>query len=238
MDLNDQQQKELWEREYPDDKIPGTYEPVEGKCGAKVRDKRLKDMGLTRFCGKTSGYGTDHFGEGTCKFHLGSTAKHTKSAVKEKMGKELATLSERLGEADPIGPPEIEAWLLAAKMKQWSLLMEEKLDELNEEMNTVDRAGVEHTRALIEIVERAWERFQGALEFMMKYDLRKRVLELEERQAQMVGAAFMAIILSQELRLTEQQIEVARSLFSSKMIEIGPALEPSWAVEIVDPADV
>lgn len=226
--------EDLWEQHYPDDKMPGSAEPLSGKCGAKVRDKRLRELDIVRHCTKTAGMGTDHFGEGTCKFHLGSTAKHTKSAVTTKMTKELTTLSAKLGEADPIGPPEIEAWLLAAKMKQWSLLMEEKLDELNEEMATTDRAGVEHVRALIEIVERAWERFQGALEFMMKYDLRKRVLELEENQAQMVGAAFMAIILSQDLRLSEAQIDVARYLFASKMLEIGPALEPSWAVTIAD----
>jgi len=226
--------EEIWEANYPDEKMPGSEDPVEGKCGAKVRDKRLRELDIVRHCTKTAGMGTDHFGEGTCKFHLGSTLKHTKTAINTKMGKELATISAQLGESDPIGPPEIEAWKLAAKMKQWSLIMEDKLNELNGEMAVTDRAGVEHVRALIEIVERAWERFQGSLEFMMKYDLRKRVLELEERQAQLVGAAFMAIILSQDLRLSEAQIEIARQLFSTKMIEIGPDLEPSWAVQIAE----
>lgn len=226
--------QEIWESVYPDTKMPGNAEPVEGKCNARVRDKRLKDLDLVRYCNKTAGMGTTHFGEGTCKFHLGATLNHVKSAVKVQMTKELATLSERLGEATPIGPPEVEAWMLASKMKQWSVMLEQKLDELNGMVATTDKGGVEHARALIEIMERAWERFQSALEFMMKYDLRKRVIELEEHQANLVGAAFMAIILSQDLKLSETQIDIARNLFASKMREMGPEIEPTWASNIVD----
>jgi hypothetical protein len=100
-------------------------------------------------------------------------------------------------------------------MKQWSVILENKMDELNHMLATTDDNGVEHVRALVEILERAWERYQSALEFMMKYDLRKRVLELEEHQAQLVGQAFMAIILSQSLKLNEAQIDMARQLFAA-----------------------
>jgi hypothetical protein len=226
--------EEIWVSYYPDDKMPGTAEPLEGKCGAKMRDKRLKELDIIRYCGKTAGMGTDHLGEGTCKFHLGSTAKHTKGAIRTQMTNEIRSLAEKLGEPDLIGPPEIEAWILASKMKQWSLILEDKMDELNGSLEVTDKAGVEHTRALIEIMERAWERFQAALEFMMKYDLRKRVIELEEHQAQLVGAVFMAIILSQDLKLSESQIASARMMFAEKMQEIGPAIEPTWATNIVD----
>ena len=119
-------------------------------------------------------------------------------------------------------------------MKQWSLILEEKLVELNGILEVTDKAGVEHTRALIEIIERAWERYQGALEFMMKYDLRKRVIELEEHQANLVGAAFMAIILSQDLKLSESQIEMARNMFAKSLNELGGDLEPSWMRDIID----
>lgn len=226
--------EEKWEAEFPEKKLPGSPEPIEGKCGSRLRSKDLRELGITRYCIKTAGMGTDHFGEGTCKWHLGNSANHAKSAVKTKMTKEFASLSQRLGEADPIGPPEVEAWKLAAKMKQWSIVLEEKLDELNGILETTDKAGVEHVRAIIEITERAWERFQSALEFMMKYDLRKRVIELEEHQAQLVGSVFMAIILSQDLRLTEAQIDMARHMFANKMTEIGPAIEPTWAHNLIE----
>jgi hypothetical protein len=122
-------------------------------------------------------------------------------------------------------------------MKQWSLILENKMDELNDMLATTDEAGIEHVRALVEILERAWERYQHALEFMMKYDLRKRVLELEEHQAQLVGQAFMAIILNQTLSLNEGQIELARNLFAQQMHALGPALEPSWAMGVVIEAE-
>jgi hypothetical protein len=226
--------EETWAHYYPDDKIPGSAEPLEGKCGARVRDKRLKELDIVRYCVKTAGMGTDHFGEGTCKFHLGSTANHTKGAVRTKITKEIKSLAEQLGEPELIGPPEVEAWILASKMKQWTLILEEKMDELHGALEVTDKAGVEHTRALIEIMERAWERFQSALEFMLRYDLRKRVIELEEHQAQLVGAVFMAIILSTDMKLSEQQINMARLMFAEKMMEIGPKIEPTWAANIVD----
>jgi hypothetical protein len=226
--------KETWELHYPDEKMPGNEAPIDGKCNAKLRDKRLRELSLVRYCNKTAGMGTTHFGKGTCKWHLGSTEKHTVSAVREQMKDEINTLSARLNEATPIGPPEVEAWLLASKMKQWTLLLEEKLDELNEVLAVTDKAGVERTRALIEIIERAWERFQSALEFMLKYDLKKRVVELEEQQAQLVGAAFMAIILNPTMQLTEAQIDFARNMFAESMNELGPQLEPTWSAGIIE----
>ena len=163
--------EEIWESHFPDLKIPGSEQPIEGKCGSKVRDKRLAELGLVRYCVKTAGMGTDHFGFGTCKWHLGNTAKHSKGAVVAKMKNELTTLAAKLGEPEPLGHPEIEAFVLASKMKQWTLILEEKMEELNGVLAVTDKAGVEHTRALIEVMERAWDRFQSSLEFMMKHDL-------------------------------------------------------------------
>ena len=226
--------EEVWAAHFPDTKIPGSPEPIDGKCGAKIRSKDLKELGFVRYCQNPAGFGTDHVGEGKCKLHFGSTSKHTTSAVRRKMTKELATLSEKLDQAEPMGPPEVEAWKLASKMKQWSVILEGKLDELNGILEVTDKAGVEHVRALIEVMERAWERYQSALEFMMKYDLRKRVIELEEHQASLVGAAFMAIILSRDLGLKEAQIDIARNMFAQKMNELGGQMEPSWMNNIID----
>jgi len=226
--------EEKWAEHYPDKKIPGISKPVEGKCGARLRNKEIKELEIIRYCNKTAGMGTDHLGEGTCKWHLGNSAKHTRGAVRVKMKKELVTLSEKLGQPTPLGPPEVEAFQLASKMKTWTLILEEKMGELNGILEVTDKAGIEHVRALIEVMERAWERYQGALEFMMKYDLRKRVIELEEHQANLVGAAFMAIILSKDLKLSESQIEAARTMFANSMIELGGEMEPSWASGIVD----
>jgi hypothetical protein len=226
--------EEIWASHYPDIKIPGSSEPLEGKCGAKITSKEAREINLVRYCTKKAGMGTDHLGEGTCKWHLGSTMRHTRGAVNRLMKQELTALSERLEQPEPIGPPEVEAWLLASKMKQWTLILEEKMSELNGIMEVTDKAGVEHVRALIEVMERAWERYQNALEFMLKFDLKKRVIELEEHQANLVGAAFMAIILSRDLKLSESQIEIARNMFVQKLTELGGDLEPSWMRDIID----
>jgi hypothetical protein len=226
--------EDSWAEHYPDEKIPGMAEPAEGKCGAKLRSKPLRELGIVRYCGKTAGMGTNHLGEGTCKWHLGNTTNHVKGAIQVVMQKELMTLSERLGEPEPLGPPEVEAFVLASKMKAWSLAIEEKMAELNGILEVTDKAGIEHVRALIEVLERAWERYQRALEFMLKFSLQERIVALEERQAAMIGAAFMAIILSQDLKLSEKQIDVARKMFSQKMSELGPDIEPTWASTIIN----
>ena len=226
-------EEEIWTEHYPDKKIPGSAEPVEGKCGAKVKSKELKELGLTRYCFKTAGMGTPHLGEGKCKWHLGNTLNHVRAGVQVRMKKELLTLSERLGEPEPMGPPEVEAYQLASKMKLWTIILEEKMSELNGILEVTDKAGVEHVRALIEIMERAWERYQGALEFMLKYNLHERIVALEERQANLIGTAFMNIMLSQDMKLSEMQIDTARNMFSASMSEMSNELEPSWA-QVID----
>lgn len=226
-------EEEIWTEHYPDKKIPGSAEPVEGKCGAKVKSKELKELGLTRYCFKTAGMGTPHLGEGKCKWHLGNTLNHVRAGVQVQMKKELLTLSERLGEPEPMGPPEVEAYQLASKMKLWTVILEEKMGELNGILEVTDKAGVEHVRALIEVMERAWERYQGALEFMLKYNLHERIVALEERQANLIGTAFMNIMLSQDMKLSEMQIDTARNMFSASMSEMSNELEPSWA-QVID----
>lgn len=234
----DKSVEEIWNLNYPDKKIPGTEHPEDGCCGARLRSKEVKELGITRYCGNRAGKGTEHLGTGTCKFHLGATIKHSKGAIVAEAKKELAMLAKTLDDSPGIGNPEIEAWQLANKMKQWTLILENKMDELNGLIATVDEGGVEHVRALIEVLERAWERYQAALEFMLKHDLRKRVLELEEHQAQLVGKAFMAIILNQSMKLDEDQIDLARSLFAKQMMELGAELEPTWAVGVTIDAEV
>ena len=228
----------LWEETYPEQKIPGSAEPLEGKCGARLRSKELKELGITRYCVKTQGMGTSHLGEGRCKWHGGSTPTHVKGAVQVQMKREFATLTERLGEPEPIRPPEVEAFVLAGKMKQWSLVLEEKLEELNGILEVTDKTGIEHTRALIEVLERAWERYQKSLEFLLKFDLQKRIVALEEQQANLIGSAFMAVILSRDLGLKENQIEVARTMFARSITDLGDGMTPTWASGLVIDAEV
>jgi len=230
-------EEELWKQHFPDEKIPGSAQPVDGKCGAKLRNSGLKELGMTRYCTKKAGMGTQHLGEGTCKWHLGATKKHSKGAIQKVVTKELATVANRLGEPEPLGPPELEAFKLASKMQQWSLILEERVAELND-FYLEDQAGVEHARAVVEMLERAWDRLQRVLEFMMKHDLKKRVVELEEHQAQLIGAAFYSIILDPKMKLSEAQIDLARNTFAFKMSEMGPNLSPTWSLDNLELEDI
>ena len=132
----------------------------------------------------------------------------------------------------PIGPPEVEAFQLVSKAKQWLLIIEQEMDKLGGYLVNEDMAGIEHTRAMVELMERAMDRLQRYLEFAMKHDLNRRVVELEEQQASVIGAAVMGMLLSQDLKLTESQIRIARSLFAQSMSELGDKLTPTWSASM------
>jgi len=235
MNITNEEQTSLWEGQFPDRKIPGTFEKLPGKCGAKLRDKDLKELGIERYCNKRSGMGTSHLDTGACKWHGGATKNHIKSASKEMVVRqfnELATIAEKLGDAAPIGPPEVEAFQLATKAKQWISIIETEMDKISHQLVTEDQAGIEHARAVIEIWERGVDRFQRFLEFSMKHDLHRRVVELEEQQASVIGAAFMSVILSQDMKLTESQIRIARNLFANSMNDLGDQLAPTWSASL------
>jgi hypothetical protein len=225
--------EELWEQHYPGEKIPGSAEPMDDKCHSKLRSKHLKELGITRYCVKTKGMGTSHLGEGTCKWHLGNTGTHTRPATKALVKREYNSLAERFDEPVSMGPPEVEVWLMGQKFKSWMEFLEGRLEVLGN-LDVTDKAGIEHTRAVVEMTERAWDRFNQMLQFMLKFDLRKRILELEEHQAQGVGGAFLDIILSPQMKLSEAQIEIARQMFAEKMTGLGAAMTPSWSIDVDD----
>jgi hypothetical protein len=228
----------IWAHLYPNSPMPGTAEPRPGKCGAKLVSKRVREAGITRYCGRAAGHGTGHLGEGRCKYHLGNTVQHVRSATVATLQKEVRTLAERLGEPEPLGHPEIEAWKLASKAKTFSLFLEEKMDELQGYLVTTDNAGIEHARAMIDIMGQAWDRLQGMLEFAMKHELQKRIVTLEEHQASRIGESVMRILLSPELNLDPMQIEAGRRMFSQMMTDFGSEMDPSWAVGVVIDAEV
>ena len=226
-------QEELFDQWHPNRKMAGSFAPIEGKCGAKVRNKDLAALNITRYCKAAEGQGTPS-DQGRCKLHGGSTPTHIRSAMRKTVSNELATLSEQLGEAPPLGPPEIEFALLAAKAKQWELILERQMSELKGAWTSYDAQGVERARAVIELWERGIDRLSRFLEFAMKFDLHKRVVALEEQQAQLISQAFFGLIMSQELGLKEAQVSLARNMFAQSMAELGDALSPSWASGIIE----
>lgn len=208
----------------------GSPEPVDGKCGAKLANS-MERFGMIRYDLNPAGDRTPHLGTGRCYLHGGSTPNHLLKAERNKADIELRTIAQQLGEPDPIGPAVVEGELLVRKMKQWSIVLEQKMDEL-QTISDWDRAGVEHARVAIELLERGWDRLQKALEFYMKYDLEKKRLQLEEEQGRLIGNTIMSVVQDPQLRLTDDQMELVEKNMRVAVAVIAPALTPKWKREL------
>jgi hypothetical protein len=230
----------LWESEYPGKKIPGMPEQHDGYCNSKLRDKKLRDLGIIRYCSKNAGYGTDtHVGYGNCKFHGGKSPngitsgerlmiKEESTAIVVREAKVPATIGERLSSPGPIAPPEVEVLKLAGEMKEWAGVMREKISELTT-FDITDAAGIEHARALVELYERALDRYSELIQFMIKIGVRERVVAIQEQQGQALALLVLGLITNPQLGLTTVQIDLSRELFAERARAMGARLSPDWA---------
>jgi hypothetical protein len=230
----------LWESEYPGKKIPGMPEQRDGYCNSKLRDKTLRDLGIVRYCSKNAGYGTvTHVGYGNCKYHGGLSPngitsgermmiKEESAAVVVKEAQLPRTLGERLRSPSPIAPPEVEVLKLAGEMKEWTGEMRERMSELRS-LDITDSAGIEHARALVELYERAIDRYSELIQFMIKIGVRERVVAIQEQQGQALASLVLSLITNPKLDLTTIQIDLARTLFSERARAMGALLSPDWA---------
>lgn len=235
----------LWESEYPGKKIPGMPEQRDGYCNAKLRDKTIRDLGIVRYCSKNAGYGTvTHVGYGTCKFHGGSTPngatsgerlmiKEESNAIVIKERPLPRTVGERLSAPSPIAPPEVEVLKLAGEMKEWASVMREKISDLSS-FDITDAAGIEHARALVELYERALDRYSELIQFMIKIGVRERVVAIQEQQGQALASLVLSLITNPQLNLSTIQIDLARTLFSERARAMGSRLSPDWAEGLED----
>lgn len=229
----------LWESEYPGKKLPGMPDQLDGYCNSKLRAKTLRDLGIVRYCSKNAGYGTSHVGYGNCKFHGGSSPngvtsgqrmmiKEESDAMVVKEAQLPKTLGERLSTPGPIAPPEVEVLKLAGEMKEWTGVMRERMSELST-LDITDAAGIEHARALVELYERAIDRYSELIQFMIKIGVRERVVAIQEQQGQALASLVLSLITNPQLNLTAIQIDLARTLFSERARAMGSRLSPDWA---------
>jgi hypothetical protein len=201
----------------------------EGFCSAKLRDQDLKDLGITRYCSKNAGYGTEtHVGYGSCKYHGGKTPSGKTSGERAMIKKESTDISVRLSHPDPIAPPEVEVLRLAGEMKEWTTVMRDKIAELPS-FESIDANGVEHVKAIVELYERALDRYSELIQFMIKIGVRERVVAIQEQQGQALAALVIALITSPKLGLSLEQIDLARAMFAERARAMGSRLSPDWA---------
>ncbi|MDE3023760.1 MAG: hypothetical protein KGI54_18245, partial [Pseudomonadota bacterium] len=176
------------------DGLPGSPERLSGRCGAKLT-KRSKEVGHDRFCTRTEGYGTDHLGIGQCKYHGGSTPNAQKHAVRQIVSQEIAAQKRAIGDdSPPLDDPEIEYLKMGARIKSWSLLMEDMVHRLRS-FDVTDQKGTETIKALVSQLGEERDRYLHVLEFMQKQDLRKRAVALEEEQARRIAEVVLGVVL-------------------------------------------
>ena len=213
----------------PEGKIPGSPEPREGKCGAKLRGhNKPEDERFGRYCDQVAGYGTSHVGHGACKFHGGSTPSSIVAAERVKVKQEATRLQQLLGTPATMQDPYVELWKLTAKVVQWMEIAELLMSELESADPVTDRAGIEHSKELIVQWERAVIMARDTLVQIAKLDLSKKLLQIKQDQADIIATAINAMITSPELNMTDDQVDLARLIFAKKIEPVKGALELNW----------
>ena len=212
----------------PPKKLPGTAEPMPGKCGAKLHkwDDPTDDR-YGRFCGNAAGAGTPHKGEGACKMHLGNTSQHIVKHERQAVEAFVGNLAEQLGAPPPIGDPMVELYNLAGTVKQWQVIVAGRMAEL-EDLTAFDKQGVERARAMVEVFERAMDRSATMYKDLAKLGIMQYRATLEEQHAQLLFKITMAVINSPELGLTDEQTSIARTLIVEAVVANGSRLTPDW----------
>lgn len=205
-------------------KLAGTAEPNPEKCGSRLtKPKSNWPTGMVRYCGNVKGMGTTHLGIGRCKFHLGSVKTHIRSAERVKVASTLKEISESLGVPTPLRDPYIELWDLAAKVLQWGGILESKMAEL-QSLAVTDISGVEHSREVIALWERAIDRSVDTLLKMSKLELRKKVIEIQQNHAEAVSDLMNSVVEDERMELTDDQTETFRFLMREKFPQVADRL--------------
>lgn len=208
------------------EKISGSPEPVDGKCGGLLK-KSIERYGEKRYCTRPAGWKTSHQGIGCCALHGGATETHIVAAARIQVAQELEearrTLSQRLGRAPTMRDPAIELLELASEALEWRNYLRESLDDIQGQITTFDRQGVERARALIDKYQETLALCKDFLVSIQRLDLGRRRQELEEAQAELLANAMLAVIFAPQLSLTDAQVDTARELLAQSLRDLAPA---------------
>ena len=208
---------------------PGSEEPLLGKCGAQLRKfNDPEDERYHRYCIRPAGWGTPHPGIGTCKLHGGSTPQAIRKAGRVMAEKEATRLGKMLGEERKMEDPAVELWRLAETAIKWMEICETLVGEMEEYEPTLDRQGIEHSRALIEQWQTAAISCRDTLLSIAKLDISKRLLKIRQDQADLLMEIINASLTAPELGLEDEVIAAFRRTFRDKFEPVSGCLELHW----------
>jgi len=221
----------LWATHQPGKPIPGNPEPVDGKCNALLngQNKGLRELGIQteRYCGRDAGWGTDHKGQGCCKYHLGNAPKHEIAAVRAYVLDKLEKRRALMENPPPLRHWTVELELEARRAKAWASLIDSEL--LNRtDLFTITQTGKEEEIALIVTAREAHKDFTELVKFVSKMDLANKKLELQQEQARAIAAVVLGVCLDSSLSLTDEQVEKIRALLKEALVKITATLQKNF----------
>lgn len=216
---------------YPVPKMLGSPEPLPKKCGSRLHHDIAK-FGMKRYCRQPAGADTPHKGRGCCKKHLGTSRQHIAKWVKieleeelEKKKKEIQTFVEKMKGAPPIGDPSVELIKLMSQGLLFHEFLMEKVQDMNDQWATLDKADVERPKALLDKFMESMVWCRDTLVSMERLGIAKKKLQLEEDQARLIGAIVMAVLSGIDIQ--PDQLEIAKRLLAQQMqkheLELRPA---------------
>jgi hypothetical protein len=184
-----------------------TVEP--GTCGARLRD------GSGRHCRRPAGWGTDHYGEGVCKLHGGSTRNHRVRAFRA----EAVAAVDRLGLQLDVEPDEallVMVRMASANVAYFGSLvgaLNVGVAQLAEEgpgaLYGPNHSGDAVPHVLVNLYGEWCDRLVRYAKAAADAGVAQRRIELEEGQGRMVAQLVRAILGDPELGLDERQAKAA-----------------------------
>lgn len=153
-------------------------------CGATTRSGTP--------CELVAGWGTDHFGAGTCKFHLGSTPNHSKRAHRM-LAEALAARSLADVGVTPVGNPLVALAELAADAVAWKEHMANTVAMLGDQYRFADDKGAEHLDARVALFERAMDRCQKFLSDWVRLGFEEKRQALDQEMAHLLADALRTV---------------------------------------------
>lgn len=205
----------------------GTNPP---KCGAKKKNRL--ETGDT--CGLTAGFGTDHIGFGSCKFHGGSTPTGVSSANKARIQRRLRAAYGDLVEIDP-GEALVQEVHRAQGVVTWIAAVVAKFTEVNlddlDEKDARDKIlhqsifGYE-AQAWVDLFYKERRHLAGVAKMALDAGVAARAISIEEEKLQLVADAINRIFGDLDLSV-EQRAAFPGIARRHLALLAGPAPTPS-----------
>lgn len=177
-----------------------TINPGTPRCGARKKTINENDLNDVT-CLHPAGYGTDHLGYGTCKYHLGNTPAQRAAAQKQRaVAIERVALADsddirtRFGIAVPeaaIDNPLAAYRDLAGRVVSWVETCEKMLEKVKDPRYMHEYAG-EQLRAEVVMFERSMGLCNQVLAAYGRLKVDERLAAIDEAKADMILRALEA----------------------------------------------